>query len=441
MKFAIKENQCMDWLISMLLFSIVLLLFLYDFNGEKESRIKEYGSISKKEYITVFIGIALTVFGYMYVAGVLECGYHIVDDQDIYVTKRMLSEYGLFGAMRNRIVSDLSIRFRFTYWIVKTFETWLFGNQFVLWHIAQSVISVLSLYSAYIFARKMKTAFWQAYLFVIVVFIGRQSAILWRLGPQESIGMLLLFLTLISLQNYIENKKVLPISIILTFFLGGIKESFLLLLPLLPFLLVFMELKNCELKISLKSAMELVRKRWIYFVASYLIFAVDMAVILCVVGTNKIGYAGIDAAFTLKDYIISFVQISLDDMRPYVVCTVIGSLFCIIPISILVVQRKKEMVKEYFVHLGISIITLGYFLVSQYVLYAKSGIGERYLVPVVAGVAIFWLIDIGNLYRKIDGAKECYCIFVAVLAFECIIAGGYAGNRENGERFRSTGLC
>lgn len=426
----------MDWLMGTVLFGVIFLLFLYDSWRETERQRKKYNSISQKEYVTVFVCITAAVFGFMYITGVLGSGYHLQDDHEIYSIKKMLSQYGLPGAMLNSIKNDLSIRFRFTYYIVRVIEVWLFGNHFTLWHIAQSVISILALFTAYVFARKMKASIWQAYLFVIVVFVGRQSAILWRLGPQEGIGLLLLFLTLLSLENYMENGKGLPVSILLTFLLGGIKESFLLLLPLLPFLLVIMELKNHDMEISLRCCLGLIRKRWIYFAASYLIFIVDMAVILLVVGTNQIGYAGIDAAWSLKDYVWAFIEICLDDMRLYIGTTIMGIFFFLLPVSLWVIRRKKEIAREYFIHLGISIIVLCYFLFSQFVLYAKSGMTERYLVPAVAGIALFWLVDVGSLLENIDVAKSCYRAFVTVLALECLIAGGgYAREKESARRF------
>lgn len=422
----------MDWLMGTALFGVVFILFLYDSCQEAERQSPKYNSISQKEYVTVFACITVAMFGFMYITGILGSGYHLQDDHDVYSIKRMMSQDGLFGAMLNVIKNDLLIRFRFTYWIVRVIETWLFGNHFTLWHIVQSVISVLTLFAAYVFARRSKAALWQAYLFIIIVFVGKQSAILWRLGPQEGLGLLLFFLTLISLQNYMENEKGLLVSILLTFFLGGIKESFLLLIPLLPFLLVIMELKSHEMEINLRCCLELIRKRWIYFASSYLIFIIDMAVILLAVGTNQIGYAGIDAAYSLKDYAISFFNICLGDMRLYIATTIMGVFFFLFPVSILVIRREKEIAKEYFVRLGICIIVLCYFLFSQFVLYAKSGITERYLVPAVVGIALFWLIDIGSLLEKIDVAKGCYRVLVTILALEClIVGGGYAREKES----------
>ena len=380
----------------------ILLLMIYDYISNKQviyiSKAREYG------FIIIWYSIIVLLF--MAQTGVLDSGYHFVDDHDVYGIRASFTEYGFWRTMFRMIRSDLDIRFRFTYWIIRVSESFFLGNNWKLWHITQSIISIFSMSFSYIFARKMHVPAWIAFIFPIAVFWGDgQTAVLWKLGPQENLGVLLLMMTLISLDNYVKNSKFCITAIILTFLLGGIKESFLILLPILPILLVIFELRDIDEEICLKKCWELFKKRRIYFFITYLFFAVDMAVIIFFVGTN-IGYAGIDATFGLRDYLKAIIDICYGNR--FIHTAGLEILFLLL-LGLFMVAKGNIYAKTYFRYLISALLVLGYVLLTQFVLYAKSGIWERYLIPSTVGVAIFCIIDIFDIIRSEERrvGKEC----------------------------------
>lgn len=394
---------------------------------------KHKKNLGKKEWLFVFIWIGLTVFMFMGGSGILDSGYHFIDDHEIYEIRADFSRFGFWESMVKWLKADLNIRFRFSYFLIRISECWLLGDHFRLWHIVQSTIAVLSIFMAYYFARRMQTPSWLSYLFSMGIFLGGgQSAVLWRLGPQECLGVLLLMITLICLTYYAEQKRFFLWSVVLTFFLGGIKESFLILLPLLPFLLLTMEMRK-ENEISFKRCLGMIKDKLLYWIVTYAIFAIDMCIVVLRVGVNKIKYAGIDKTFGIKEYMKATLEICSGSFRAYTLVCVIG--VCFLPVLFLV-WKWNCLTKSVFLEILISVLTFGYILASQFVLYAKSGMDERYLIPATIGFSLFWTIDMAYLIKKVS-IPVCFYNFFMVF-FALMLAAGYKDD-ESAWRYAQDG--
>lgn len=244
-------------------FQIVLIgcLFLFIVAGCILNK-EKIDNPSIKEYSIIFTVFTIILFVFMWKTGVLNSGYHFVDDHEVYVIGRDFSKFGFWKTMQKWLLNDMHIRFRFTYQLLRVIECFLVGDNFFVWHILQTFISVLSLFLSYVFARKMQCTVWMAYIFSTIIFIGGgQSDVFWRLGPQENWGILILMLTLICLYKYAEVDKVgnLVKTILMTILLGGIKESFLLILPLLPIWFVYWQIRKRNETISFHNISILVK--------------------------------------------------------------------------------------------------------------------------------------------------------------------------------------
>lgn len=381
-------------------------------------------NITIKEYAITIVCFLLLMFGFMGYTGILSSGYHLIDDHEIYTIGKDLSKFGYWKTVYRQIFNDLHIRFRFTYYLIRVTECYLFGDNFVLWHSFQTVIAAAGLFFSYVFARKMECTVLGAYIFTVIIFIGGgQAAVWWRLGPQENLGIILLMLTLISLQCYLQKNKIsnLILSIALTVFLGGIKEAFLLLLPLLPVWLVYWEINLNGQEVSWKGIRIILQKRWIYFLATYLVFLIDMAVILLYVGINRIGYAGIDDTYGIVDYIRGIWYIVIGKLRLYIITSMIGVLFLFVLLCISWMKGQRELLFRLARCMIIPILTFGYFLGGQLILHVKSGMFERYLLPATVAFAYFWLIDLNGFIRFDKKIMKGYYVFVTFMALTLIV--------------------
>ena len=268
-------------------------------------------------------------------------------------------------------------------------QIYILKDNFVMWHLFYAVLTAANMFFAYAFARKKKCPVWIAYAFSITLFIGGgQSAVIWRLGPQENLGLLILLILLLYMTKE-QHKRKTVILIIMTIFLGGIKESFLMLLPVLPIMMSIWDVRSQNRNVTLRSLAEAIRKNKIYAIITWLIFVIDIAIIVFVVGTNNNGYAGVDTSAGLKSVIYSAYYILTGKLKTYLLLSALGIMILGICIGM---QHKEGTVtkKEVLDKIIIYCFIYGYILVTQIVLHLKSGMSERYLLPSVAAFALMW---------------------------------------------------
>lgn len=381
------------------------ILFIY------EKKIRKDNTIHKKEVLIAFLLYNFFIFLIFYIMGILDSGYHLVDDHEVYTIGKDLTQYGIGRTLLEWLRRDLNIRFRFTYYIIRILQCVIFGTNFKVWHICYTFLASTSVFLSYLFARSMKCPMWLSYIYSILIFSGSQVAVLWRLGPQENLGTILLMTVFLCLLSYARKRTYfkLGLLLILTFFLGGIKEAFLVLLPILPVLLSYWQLKEEKENITLKKIIGKIKEDWLYTISTWGIFLVDMFIILFVVGTNKIGYAGIDISFGIKDYIRQIIWSCLVAFRVYFFSIIIGVILLLIPT--IAVWLKSEKWKEKCWDFLFNICVLSYFMVTQFVLHAKSGMYERYMLPATIGFCLFWIVDLYHLVKDINKIKILYYLF------------------------------
>ena len=377
---------------------IIFLAMLETINKKKQ------GFHWKKEGFCALLVIMTAIIVFEYRSGILGCGYHFVDDHEIFVLNAEFGKKGITQTLINSILSDLSIRFRPTYRLIRTLEAFICGTSLLAWHLFHMLLMISTFFLTYVFARTMNCSIWSSLLFTLVSLVGQQSSVIWRLGPQEGIGLLLLMLTLLSLIRYSTKSTTgnLVLSIVATVLLGGIKESFLLLLPILPVFLIYLDLKNAKEGFHINAVTKAFVRRKAYVVATFVVGLVDLSIILFYVGTCSIGYAGIDSSMGIKEYIVAMLDICVGRLNWYCRITGLAVLLFIVPLTIYVFTQERYRFKDYLAILlfysGVSLYGFG----MQLVLYAKSGMFERYLLPTTFLFAFFVIIGLEQLVSTIS---------------------------------------
>lgn len=372
---------------------------------------KKNGFKWRTEGWIAFLIITISIALFEYKTGILNSGYHFVDDHEIFNYNAQFAKNGFLFTLKHTIISDLSIRFRPTYRLLRAFEALVLGTHFFIWHLFFMLQTIALFFFAYVFARKMSCSVGLSSLFVIILFLGRQSAAFWRLGPQEMIGMLLLMLNLLCLYRYAfhNTMKYTITSLILAALLGGTKESFLLLLPAFPVLLFFFVNKDndyCASALSEKSRkchvlhaiLLLIKQRIFYVIGILFIFMIDIGVILLRVGLLSIGYAGIDTSMGIKEYVASMIAICQNRLNIYCQIMVLTIISLVVPLSIYIFVNMRSMFSKYLSVLLFHLFFFCYCLGTQLLLYAKSGMSERYLLPATFAFAFFLIIGLNQVF-------------------------------------------
>lgn len=357
----------------------------------------------KREAAIIWSFFTLLVFGVVIGMGTLTSGFHLVDDWELakYVDWMTLEHRSLWECMKEAVGYDLTMRFRPLYYINRVLMAAVFGINLTAMSVIKACEIVIALVALYYCARQMKCNVAYALLFAMTVMVGYQSAVWWKLGPQESYDMMMFGIGFYLLLRWIRtDKKWYGFASIGAFFLMSIyKEPFILLLPFVGLYVLYEEMQGREL--AWKDLWISIRARLPYLLALGIIFAVEIFLLVFVIGTNNYSYVGLDKSITLDEYRQAWDLAAHTDLKWYV-------RFGVVMILILLTywEQVKKLGWEFF--LAVSII------VPQCISYSKTSMTERYILPCVLGFAFFFVITGCNL-RALSGKRRIAYILCLLL--------------------------
>lgn len=345
-------------------------------NKIKEKRVYEY-------LIVTFLFILVSVI-FASVTGILDAGYHLVDDHEIVDIYSYISKNGFLNALSFFVIDDLIWRYRPLFFIVRVIRTAIFGTNFFYWHLSVAIECGLYMAFSYILARKLKASVLSSIVFSFVWLVGSQDEIIWRMGTQENMGMVFLGLSFVLAHSYFENgtKKIGIALTISTILMMMCKESFLVLGPSVILFLFYLYVSNSEEDINIFAKLwDFIKKYKVFIIIVCVFVLISLGIIIFYVGLMDQGYAGIDTSYTIPEYIRMTINVFLRDLKEY------WPLFGIMALEFIYVIvskiAKKECNRKLIHILLIGFILIVYSLGIEAVLHAKSSIFDRYKLPCI----------------------------------------------------------
>lgn len=349
------------------------------------------------EFILIALVSLLIIIGTICGMGTITSGFHLVDDHEF---ARWTYEMKCEGLSAWDIVStwvpqDFWWRYEPMYYTMRILGTGLFGINLVAFSVVKALqiwISFICLYycGRFIGAKKV-----YSFLFAAISLIGYQSAVWWKLGPQEAQCTMWFSIGFLCMLKWLRDKKTRwgIISVLAFVIMANYKESFILLIPFIVCYVVYDtieehgiggDLKQKETLISyIRRTLEALRGRYWYVITMTLLFVVLVGIIIFVVGVNDYEGAGLNFSATLDIYKEAFMTSMAEDLKWY-------KCFGILFIAILLTywENLKRLWKE----IGLLVV----FLLPQFVIFAQSGITERYILPSAIGYAFFFVLVISK---------------------------------------------
>lgn len=354
---------------------------------------------NKKEIIACIIFSLMYVFGVLVFTGTLFSGYHLVDDHEI--IRRVYAYQNNELTLFDKVLAGfpwISLRFRPLYLLLRRIRCVVFLDNFFIWSVWVGVEIAFTIVFAYLVARMFKCSKYMSFLFGIIIVTGEQSAIWWRLGPQEPTGILLLMLSVFLLQKYevLSKKRWLLAGTICAFVTSMAKESFTLVLPFVPFLMIAYDLyvNDTEAPMFDKCRNSL-KKNALLLVVCISVFLGNISLILTQVGTDLAGYAGVDNTLGILGYIRRMGGMLLFRFSIYFWGLVAVAIGCLLYIKIKKINIKKIVFNNAFLFLT----SLG-IIFAQLLLHAKSGMHERYFIPTTVAVALIAIVIVNDIVSE-----------------------------------------
>lgn len=328
----------------------------------------------RAEALLVWGFFSVLVFGVVLGMGTLTSGFHLVDDWEFakYVDWMTLEGRSVADCLREAVGYDLTMRFRPLYYINRVLMAAVFGINLTAMSVIKAAEIVAAFVLLYYCARRMRCNMVYAALFSLTVLTGYQSAVWWKLGPQESYDIMMFALGFWLMLKWLRTgRRWYAAASVGAFFLMSIyKEPFILLLPFVGLYVLYEEMTGK--KVTLSALWAAIRRRLPFLMALGLMFAAEMFLIVFVIGTNNYSYVGLDESVTLEQYAQAWALAAHTDLKWYVR---FGWLF------ILLFLTYWEHVKK----LGWEMLLAFSIILPQCVSYSKTAMTERYLLPAVHG--------------------------------------------------------
>lgn len=337
--------------------------------------------LKKNRSLTALLFFSFFWIVFLSSSGTLTSGYHFTDDHEILTIDENMNNIGFFETSKALILDDLDVRFRPFYYVNRIVEAKLFKTNILAWSLYSAALAILTFHCLFLFLYRQGFKFGNAILFPFLCLIGSQSTIWWRLGPAESIGVFTISVSLFFLANsiYRKKKKHLIISLVFLLFSSLSKESFFVLLPSYGLILLLL---NYQFNHGRFSLIEVLRHNIRVILFLFLVFIIE-AIIIVVIGTNNMGYAGIDNSFVLTHFVYWVCINLIENQYVYLILVGLFLLLQNIVFSTISVKKDGKKVTPFILHLGILILIV----FPQYLMHFKSGLGGRYFIPINIGFA------------------------------------------------------
>jgi hypothetical protein len=404
-------------------------------------------ALYKHETIVALLVFAALWSAFLFSAGTVTSGYHLIDDHMVLLISRELSRDNAFQVAANSVTHELYDvgRFRPVYCVQRVFSIRILGANFVLLSLLSLTMAVLTSWFLYMFARQVHFGRVGAFLFVLLIFMGQQAAIWWRLGNAEPIGMFWLSIGLYFMARTIfEAGKLGPaynvLSVLALVIATLSKESFVVLLPAVVLWQLILYRQHNQLN-WIKTTKANLGK--IALLAT--VCLVELAIIFLKVGTTRIGYAGVDSnSLTLHQIAFTVKQLFLAS-NPLLM-GMIGAVFVVVLTSkivydhVLTPKQPFKSLRSLLEELFYIAVLVGAFVTPQAVLYAKSGFEARYLIPGVMGFAFLTIYLLAKTEQLITlKALRFGIAAILVIVTLLTLAADFRGARSVAKAFAADG--
>lgn len=351
----------------------------------------------ERETAIVILMAIIIMAGILLGTGTVFSGWHLVDDHETVRIAELdvKSGRGFSQVLWQTVRDDMKYRWRPLYWIFRVTSTYLFGLNSVIPNCLLGILGIFTYILLYYSARNIGNSILYSHLFVNIVILGRQFEIWYRISNQENLGLfffaICLWLITGQFKNHSYHNKFY--DFLLTFFIiacAMMKESFLIILPGFLLLRLGMEMAYDE-----KKAGTVIKEHWLMCLLTLGTFAFSMAAILCYVGTDFGGYAGVDLNSGVKGMIWSLLRMCNNSLKIYLIVAA-GCGFCFI------LSRRNifKLSKNEQLKAGLLLLFTLYVMAGEMVLYAKSDMWDRYLVPFSVGYGLLLTVEAENLLKS-----------------------------------------
>ena len=169
------------------------------------------------------------------------------------------------------------------------------------------------------------------------------------------------------------------------------KESFLILIPLAPFILLAWEAYDSE-TFSSADAIKALKTHIVYILFTFTTFFCGALTILFYTGDD---YARSDKAKSVADYLKGFINNYRGEINIYIKIAVVAVIIGLIEVYLLNGRDRKT--RRISLVLSIAVLVAG--IVSQFYIYLDLVMWEHYLIPTTMFIPLFVFVGLSIIFK------------------------------------------
>lgn len=346
--------------------------------------------------------VGLIILLYFIINRTFLSGFHFADDWELILFEsESLNSTQYLDLLKHYVKRDLDWRFRPFYYAHQIAMVYTLGLNFAVLSVYKITLFCLSIKFFFTFLKNLNFQFKECILFVLLIFIGPQMSIWWRLGPNESIAILLLSISFYSITSKKISFGVNNYLFISSLSLAALsKESFTIIIPAVVLLKIYID--SLTFKISFGKSL---RKNHLA-VLPLIVMLINLYIIIAIVGINNSSYCGVDL-YSLKAMILGVRDIILFNIYYFILLIgVLSTAFYF------VIKDEKEFIARMKI-LSIPFIFCLLVVVPNVVLHAKSGMSGRFMLPSTIGFS-FLIVSFIHYLKKNENWFKIFAIFITL---------------------------
>jgi hypothetical protein len=322
------------------------------------------------QYFFAYVIIMITGITSVFLSGSIFSGYHFMDCSLFTQIIQTVQETSWLESLTSFIKFDGG-RFRPLFWIYLQVVSCLpWGDNMFAQGLVKILLNIIAAFILYVTGRNINWTHRDSLLFAGLTMLGTQSAIFYQTVSQETTGLLLWALSLYGLAKYVYTSNKIRRWYYALFVLTSLgaaltKESFILVLPAgyIFYGMLYSENHSTDFLNTLL-------RTWKTGLFLCLLTVAGLAAVLAFAGNGAM-----DTHSGLKPYLKALLY--LYGISGGVVLAIAGTFYLL--------WRTKTNLSSWIYPLLLFL----FITVPQIVLYASSGIVDRYLIPAIAGCAFF----------------------------------------------------
>lgn len=362
------------------------------------------------EKILSFFAFVVLWFGLFHFSGILDSGFHLTDDHEVILFNDLLKKQSVFSLVGEQVEIDMATRFRPAYYVHRVLITSLIGTSSKLWAVYFCGLAVVCSFLLFRSLLHLGFSIFPAFLFPLFALWGEQTAVWWRLGTAETLGIVFTSFSIYCLAKSVSSQRKWWDTLFLVFaILAALsKESFILMIPALLFWRIWTDASN-DWSVKIKvNILNIIILGFTFCIEIYLISTQTQA-------EESIFNAGAAEDSNFRNTIMLYMITKLLTFNKLNLLFLVFFGLVLFSLADDIKHSRLKIVsllKEISPALLLSLLVI----VPQFVLYLRTDLYERYLIPTTLGLAFFAVFLI-QLVLKQDFIKQYLKITFCVVGF------------------------